>query len=85
MSIVIIFGKDTNYEALHYAITSSLLGPNIFLSTLFSNTLSLCSPLNVGDQVSHPHKIKVLCFNLYIFRQQVRKQNVLNGMGASIT
>jgi hypothetical protein len=45
VSILIIFGEDTNYEALHYAITSSLLGPNIFLSTLFSNTLSLYSPL----------------------------------------
>jgi polysaccharide pyruvyl transferase WcaK-like protein len=33
----------------------SLLGPNIFLSTLFSNTLSLCSSLIVRDQVSHPY------------------------------
>jgi hypothetical protein len=29
---------------LHSAATSSLFGPNIFL---FSNTLSLCSSLNV--------------------------------------
>ena len=33
-----------------------LLSPNILLSTLFSYTLSLCSSLNVTDQVSHPHK-----------------------------
>jgi hypothetical protein len=33
-----------------------LLGPNIFLSILFSNTLSLCSSLYVRDQVSHPYK-----------------------------
>jgi len=26
-----------------------LLGPNVFLSTLFSNTLSLHSYLNMGD------------------------------------
>jgi hypothetical protein len=32
------------------------LGPNILLSTLFPNTLSLCSSLNVRDQVSHPYK-----------------------------
>jgi hypothetical protein len=32
-------------------VTSSLVGPNILLSTLFSNTLSLCSSLNVRDQV----------------------------------
>jgi hypothetical protein len=34
-------------------VTSSLFGPNILLSALFSNTLSLCSSLNVRDQVSH--------------------------------
>jgi hypothetical protein len=30
---------------LHYPVTSSLLGPNILLSILFSNTLSLCSSM----------------------------------------
>jgi hypothetical protein len=33
-------------------------GPNIFLSTLFSNALSLCSSLNVRDQVSHPYRTR---------------------------
>jgi hypothetical protein len=37
-------------------VTSSLLGPNILLSTLFSNTLSLCSSINFTDQFSHPYK-----------------------------
>jgi hypothetical protein len=37
-------------------ITSSLLGPDILLNALFSNTLSLRSSLNVSDQVSHPYK-----------------------------
>ena len=41
---------------LHYPVTSSLLGPNIFLNTMFSNTLSFLSFLNVSDQVSHPYK-----------------------------
>ena len=41
---------------LHSPVTSSLLGPNIFLSTLFSNTLSLCSSFSVSDQASHPYK-----------------------------
>jgi hypothetical protein len=31
-------------------VTSSLFGPNILLSTLFSNILSLCCSLNVRDQ-----------------------------------
>jgi hypothetical protein len=33
-------------------LTSSLLGPNIFLCALFSTTFSLCSPLHVTDQVT---------------------------------
>jgi hypothetical protein len=41
---------------LHSPITSSLLGPNILLSTLFSNTLSPRSSLNVNDQVSHLYR-----------------------------
>jgi len=40
---------------LHSPVTSSLLGPNIHLNTLFSNTFSLRSSLNVKDQVSHPY------------------------------
>ena len=39
---------------LYSPVTSSLLGANILLSTLFSNTLSLRSPFNVSAQVSHP-------------------------------
>jgi hypothetical protein len=41
---------------LHSPVTSFLLGPNILVSTLFSYTLSLCSSLNVKDQVSHPYR-----------------------------
>jgi len=41
---------------LHSPVTSSLLGPNILLNTLFSNTLSLRSSLIVSDQVSHPYE-----------------------------
>jgi hypothetical protein len=41
---------------LHHPVTSFLLGPNILLSTLFSNTLSLCSSLNARYEVSHQYK-----------------------------
>jgi hypothetical protein len=41
---------------LHSLVTSSLLGPNILLKTLFSNILSLRSSLNVSDQVPHPYR-----------------------------
>jgi hypothetical protein len=45
------------------------LGPNILLSTLFSNTLNLCSSLIVRDQVSHPYKTtgKIYSFPMLIF------------------
>jgi len=36
----------------------ALLGPNIFLSIPFANTLSLRSSLNVSDQVSHPYNTR---------------------------
>jgi hypothetical protein len=42
------------WSFLYSPVTWSLLGPNFVLKTLFSNTLSLHSSLNVSDQVSHP-------------------------------
>ena len=38
---------------LHSPVTSSLLGPNILLNTMFSNTLSFLSSRNVND---HTHQ-----------------------------
>ena len=53
----------------HFPVTSSVLGPNILLNTLFSNTFSLRSSLNVSDQVSHPYKTtgKIIVIILYVF------------------
>ena len=55
---------------LHSPVTSSLLVPNILLNTLFSNTLSLCSSLNVSDQVSHPYKTtgKIIVLYILVFK-----------------
>jgi hypothetical protein len=39
----------------HSSLTTSLLGQNILLNTLFSNTLSRRSSLHVSDQVSHSY------------------------------
>ena len=41
---------------LHPLVTLTVIGPNTLLNTLFSNTLSLRSSLNVSDQVSHPYR-----------------------------
>ena len=51
---------------LHFPVISSLLRPNILLSTLFSNTISVRSSLNANDQVSHPHKTRGKVIVLYI-------------------
>ena len=51
---------------LHSPVTSSLLGPNILLNNMFSNTLSFLSSLNVNDQVSHPYNTRGKIIVLYI-------------------
>ena len=51
---------------LHYLVTSSLSGPNIFPSILFLDTVSLWSFLNVSDQVSQPYKTTGKIIVLYI-------------------
>jgi len=45
---------------LHAPFISSFLGPNIFLSALFSNTLSLCSSPNARNQFLRPFKSYLL-------------------------
>ena len=49
---------------LHSPVTSSLLGPNILLSTLFSDTLNLRSSLNVSDQIIHHCNLRLKCLSL---------------------
>ena len=61
-----IFGKK--YRSLNSSlcklfqspVTPSILGPNIFLSTVFSKTLSLRSSFIVRNQVWQPHKTRHL-------------------------
>jgi len=55
----IIFGEEYRslisslFSFLHSPLASSYLGPNVLLSTLFSNTLSLRSLLKVSDEFPH--------------------------------
>ena len=58
------------YSFLHSPVSSSLLGTNILLNTLFSKILSLRSSLNVSYQVSHPYKTtgKIIVLYILIFK-----------------
>ena len=77
----IIFGEEYRslssslYSSLHFSATSSLLGSYVFLSNLFSQTLSLLSSLIVSDHVSHPHratgKIVILCILIFILSSRL--------------
>ena len=62
---------------LHSPVTSSLLGPNILLNTMFSNTLSFLSSRKVSDQVSHPYKTtgKAKDLHLHIIMYETKSVN----------
>jgi hypothetical protein len=90
--ILTVLGKDFKLWSsslcsfLQPPLTSSFFGPNILLSILFSNTLSLCPSLNVRDQVSHPYKTTgKTVVSYYVFRHQTRRQNILDWMVSNNT
>jgi hypothetical protein len=60
----------------HPLTTFTSLGPNILLSTLFSNTFNLCSFLSMRDKVSHLNKTpdKIMVLYILIFKSSDRKQ-----------
>jgi hypothetical protein len=72
---------------LHFPLTLSVLGPNI-LSTLFSNTLSLCYSLSVRNHISHPYKttgeIIVLYTLIFVSLDSNVEDKILHRMIASI-
>jgi hypothetical protein len=70
----------TSHIARHYKnfpVISSFLGANVFLSTLVSNTLSLCPSLNATDHVSHPYKTNYssVYFHVFTARRQMAREN----------
>ena len=62
---------------LHSLVILSLLGPYILLSTLFWNTLSLRSSLNLSDQVSHPYKTTGRIIWIYSYCQETWRKNTI--------
>ena len=65
---------------LHSPVTSSLLGPNVLLNNMFSNTLSFLSSRNVSDQVSHPYKTtgKIFVYSTYYYILNSIQSHALN-------
>jgi hypothetical protein len=63
------FWSSSLCNFLQPRVISSLFGPNILLSILFSNTFSLCSSFNVRDHVSHPYRTtsKITVLHILIF------------------
>ena len=81
------FYKSWSYSLcsfLHSLVTSSLLGPNILLSTPFSDALKPRSSLNVSSQVPHPFKIRSkkhsskFVWIFYVFRHQTGRHTILD-------
>jgi len=62
---------NSSYNSLHCTVTTSLLGPNILLNTLFSNTLNRRPSLNGSDEFSRitkrKQKIAILFKLIFIF------------------
>lgn len=63
---------------LHPPVTSSLLGPHVFLGRLLSNILNMYPSRNVRDQVPRPYKIFFFNFNIHILHIRNCQQPITN-------
>ena len=74
-------------QFLNSPVTSFFLGPNIFLNTLFSNTVSLRSSLTVSDQDPNPYKTmgKIMVLYIFIFLDNQTKDSAPNDSKYSLT
>jgi len=64
-----------------YAI---LLSPHIYLTSLFSNTLSLCSYICGTNQISKSYKITGKITVVYILRLGIRQKKKMSLKAANI-
>jgi hypothetical protein len=79
--ILIMLGEEYKLRSfslcsfLQPAVTSSSFGPNILLSALFLNIFSLCSSLNVRDQVTQAYRTTIIFILLDSRREDKRFWN----------
>jgi hypothetical protein len=83
--ILTIFGVECKLWSFSLCISikflfiSSLLDFDIFLTTFLSDTLSVCSVLNMRDtHTNYNRNYSCVYFNTCISRQQTGRQNILN-------
>ena len=90
LRLLITLGEEYNAcNFLHFPVISSLLAPNIYLSSLFSNTLNLCSSLEAREQDSQPYNttgsiivlyVDLLTLNFLESRRTIKLPQVNNNM-----
>ena len=88
LRFLIMLGEEYNScssslrDFLHSLVILSHLAPNISLTTIFSNTLNICSSLKVRDQVSQPYNttgsIIVLCVLTFNFLENRRDDTIFS-------
>jgi hypothetical protein len=82
--ILIIFGEEYTLwcsslcSFLHSPVTSSFFGPNILLSTLFSDTLSVCQSPSFTPIQNHMQNYSFAYSTSYVFIQQMWRPKVLD-------
>ena len=62
---------------LHSPAVSSLLASNIFISTLFQNSLNLCSFLKVRNQVSQPYNTSGNIMDVYVLTFNYSRTSII--------
>ena len=87
--LVRITYRETPHFSFFHSPAVFLFGPDIFLSTLFSNTLSLCSSLNVERPSftaikNNRQKCIFVCCSYYSIVWLTRRQKILDRMVVEI-
>jgi hypothetical protein len=87
-SFQLYLAKSTSYEATHYVVFSNVLSlrlssVQIFSSAPCSQTPSVCIPplmpeIKFRPTQNHRHNYWFVYSDFYVYRQQTRRQNVLN-------
>jgi hypothetical protein len=87
LSVSLFFTKSTSYEAPHYAVFINNLPLHLSLVKIFSSDFvpSQMSEIKLQNHTKHRQNYDYVYSDCYVFRQQTRRQSLLDWMIASIT